>query len=853
MRKRFCSYLLLVGLMLTGTVMWSCSDDNDDNGGNIDDKPISATLDEAQISSTSVVINLETTDVSKYVYVVKEGSVSSLPDGEELFLSADANNIVECKGNSEKLAVVGLEGNKDYTILFSFKREKADKTVEYIVKSVTVKTANYDKLLTVLSTSMFGVKFHIECPADKYYRYALVNKFIYESRNEMFEGTGMDLTFLAYGALIGKGPKTIEWNDGEPLDPDDDEMGTMSVKPGTAYYLLVAECDADGEMDFEVNGGGGDDWDLLSPAPSSRALPDLVGECLDQPVDEGVTFNGFFARQELYSEFPAVGYGSVDFETVIRTEHTLGFEVAPHGDVQEYLVSILADVEYDILKRMVGEKGMQAAVLTGDIPVVYQGTEANTVSVSGLEKDSKYHFFVTGICDTEGKVQTFNEYTVSTIKSDKAIPEIAITGISAPEGSAEAGPYYVWFNIKAPNKDCVRLKYLCNTKAQWVIAGNEGKGDETMFNSYGQELKDADIIQAINSDAGFNINFGSWENTVSILKIASYNEEEALKVFSGESTSPEEQDKARIESHLFNTLQGDYTTTVTITEGGYIGQPDTEHDVDIRMNISSNPFTDSPANYSAFKATQEYTNLLNYFKTLESTEEAAEARLKGVFDEYKEFEAKYVQKYRGQNRLVITDFNVFNNSMTQYLSPWKLFCEIEGYNSFGTADLFYDYGPKMFIEMLGENDAIVPTNTQFIPPVLSWGGNNYVYYLGAQLEGKENGQKVLFDVEFPLNITENETTLEIPGISKDGEMYYPSLISSFGMSAYCTSKPWVLKKGWNGGSAKASMPYTRSGMKASYRNGSHFKTTYLPIHKKGLKNVEVKYISLKEYAKQAKK
>ena len=199
---------------------------------------------------------------------------------------------------------------------------------------------------------------------------------------------------------------------------------------------------------------------------------------------------------------------------------------------------------------------------------------------------------------------------------------------------------------------------------------------------------------------------------------------------------------------------------------------------------------------------------------MESTEEAAEARLKGVFDEYKEFEAKYVQKYRGQNRLVITDFNVFNNSMTQYLSPWKLFCEIEGYNSFGTADLFYDYGPKMFIEMLGENDAIVPTNTQFIPPVLSWGGNNYVYYLGAQLEGKENGQKVLFDVEFPLNITENETTLEIPGISKDGEMYYPSLISSFGMSAYCTSKPWVLKKGWNGGSAKASMPYTRSGMKA---------------------------------------
>ena len=215
-----------------------------------------------------------------------------------------------------------------------------------------------------------------------------------------------------------------------------------------------------------------------------------------------------------------------------------------------------------------------------------QGTEANTVSVSGLEKDSKYHFFVTGICDTEGKVQTFNEYTVSTIKSDKAIPEIAITGISAPEGSAEAGPYYVWFNIKAPNKDCVRLKYLCNTKAQWVIAGNEGKGDETMFNSYGQELKDADIIQAINSDAGFNINFGSWENTVSILKIASYNEEEALKVFSGESTSPEEQDKARIESHLFNTLQGDYTTTVTITEGGYIGQPDTEHDVDNKKKIS---------------------------------------------------------------------------------------------------------------------------------------------------------------------------------------------------------------------------------------------------------------------------
>ena len=120
MRKSFYSCLFLMSLLLTGTALWSCSDD-DDNGKEGPGEPdytVNVEVDDTQTASTSAVLVLQTKGISEYAYQVKEGDVSTLPDGEELFLAAKGEgNVVEGKSETEKLSILGLEGNKKYTVL----------------------------------------------------------------------------------------------------------------------------------------------------------------------------------------------------------------------------------------------------------------------------------------------------------------------------------------------------------------------------------------------------------------------------------------------------------------------------------------------------------------------------------------------------------------------------------------------------------------------------------------------------------------------------------------------------------------------------------------------------------------
>lgn len=855
MGKSFYSCLFLMSLLLTGTALWSCSDD-DDNGKEGPGEPdytVNVEVDDTQTASTSAVLVLQTKGISEYAYQVKEGDVSTLPDGEELFLAAkNEGNVVECKSETEKLSILGLEGNKKYTVLISLKHEKTDKTVEYIVKSASVTTVNYDKLLTVLSTTMFGLKFHVECPADKYFKYAVADKLTYESRNMNFEYTGMDMTYLEYGAPIAKGPQTIEWEK-VPIYADAPDEGTYQIYPGTAYYILIAECDKDGNMNFESEGGGGDDGPILGSAIDTRtsSLPGLVGDCMDKPIDQGVTFHGFFARQEVRSEAPQKGNGEVKVKITTQTEHTLAFDCTPTGDVKEYLVSMLDETEYEIVKRWVGEDGLQAAILTGIVPVIARETEASSFSIPNLEKKAKYHLFITGICDEEGAVQTYTEMEVSTIESTKPLPVIEITPIEAPEEFKTSAPYNVWFNVKAVNHDCAAMKYLMNSVAEWTSALKENDIDY-MFKLHGQSL-DEETVKRINSDAGANMSFSSWEGTESMLKVAAYNEEEAYKIYEATNRTPEEPDKTRIESALFSTLPSDYTATFKVA-----GTQTDEVEKDTKMTVTGNPFNDSPSSYEAFKNNANYAGLLNHFVNLEkeagsaTPEVTGEVRLRETFEDYKDMEAKYVSKYRGQNRMVITGFDVLGDRST-YMSPWALFCTLSGYNSYGVADLFYDYGPKMFIEVTDANKAVVPTNTECIPPVVNWSDTYY-------LAGKSKDGSLWAFPDFPLNISDNGNTVEIGSYEEEGTVFTPALGQILGVNAiytiFANDEPIVMKRGWAGDKTENALratSVTRTGMSVGNRKGNHYKTTYLPGFSIKRKHIEATYIPLNEWMKKQTK
>lgn len=86
------------------------------------------------------------------------------------------------------------------------------------------------------------------------------------------------------------------------------------------------------------------------------------------------------------SEAPQKGNGEVKVKIATQTEHTLAFDCTPTGDVKEYLVSMLDETEYETVKRWVGKDGLQAAILTGIVPVIAQETEASSFSIPGLER-----------------------------------------------------------------------------------------------------------------------------------------------------------------------------------------------------------------------------------------------------------------------------------------------------------------------------------------------------------------------------------------------------------------------------------------------------------------------------------
>ena len=82
---------------------------------------------------------------------------------------------------------------------------------------------------------------------------------MYQAQKDQFGMTDGD--YVSYGQLY-KGAKTINLVDGEYLEenPVPDEDFPIQVLPGYPYVILVAECDADGNVLCEYDyGDGGDD------------------------------------------------------------------------------------------------------------------------------------------------------------------------------------------------------------------------------------------------------------------------------------------------------------------------------------------------------------------------------------------------------------------------------------------------------------------------------------------------------------------------------------------------------------------------------------------------------------------
>lgn len=828
MKKYSFLFLAMMSVFFCG-----CSDDDnskDVGGGTTTEGPSveisSINGDEGSaVYATSATFNLKANGVESYAYQVAEGEKKDSPAGEVIYAGAtgeDGSGINALKDGDNSVTIYGLEGNKTYTVFFAFKADK-----EYILKSQVITTPAYTRRITVIDTKPYSIKVHVEVPENTYYKFSFGRRDMYQAQKDQFGMTDGD--YVSYGEFY-KGPKTINLVDGEYWEenPDGDDV-PIQVLPGYPNVILVAECDEEGnvlcEYDFGDGGGG-----LLK---STRSVtPPLEDGYTEVCSDEGATFNGIYAKQYVYGGSTLIE-SKISVETLKITERSATFAIVPDESVVKYTVNAMSQEDYDYYVTLCGERGMPTYMLTGSDMYTDPLEMSTHPDYLPFEKGKKYKLIVVGTYSEDYSVQSIQTVDFTPLESTKPEAKLEIT----PKEDPDHSPWMVWFNIKAPGKDCSYIKYLMNYMKEWTPMLNSGTSKEVLMQSYGQYVKEADIIDAINSDAGYDISFTSWENTESMMLVASFNSDEKMAVYEGTSSSLPEQDKARVESSLFDDLKGDWTATYHAKWSDYTGEYD--KDVSFKVTLAGEP-AQGP---SSFNSGKDYDALFDYFKESaiktgqNESDAAAYARTKvaELFEDYKSEATRYAGKYRGQNRLVGLGFDMAH----EYKSSWDLFCFLD-YSAYDTEELFFDYGPKLFFEISkdtnGKDKMELVTDESRIAPVSAW--QMYDIYLRGYNSADYNNAPT---GSFPVTVSEDKNTITIGGIEADGTMCYPSPVY-YTMGNYYTfvtqtTSPIKLTKGWSEPTttAKASKLAVNNGKKAGeVRKGNRFMRTSLPWTKNGV-------------------
>lgn len=824
-------FLFLTTLMFLG----SCSDDDPQSEAVVSNEPVieisTATGEEgSSVYATSASFNLTLKGVESYAYEVEKGETTDTPDGAVIFANAEeegGSGIIAAQDGTSTVTVYGLEGNTTYTVFFAFKLEK-----EYVVKAQTITTPAYSDVISLISTSVDGLKFHIEVSEDTYYRYGIALADNYYTMKEQFFMT--DYTFLESG-VIAKGPQTFDIKNGSVMDPNlpADEWNVYNYfLPGGTYILLMGECDAEGNLLGEINpefGGGGIMW--------SQAMPDF-DNYVEEYTDEDFIYDGTFARMRFWTASPTIRENTTEVTTLKKTETSLTISVVPGEGVMSYGVGILSNADYEYLLGWVGEKGIMSEVFYN---YTSRETEPNEVGWTGLTVGETYKVFVISNYNEDLTEQSMYVMDVEMTESTNPDCQLVVTPVSSTD------PYSVTFNVKAPNKDCYGFRYLMNYMSEWESAYYD---DETMFSMYGVDIKDASVYNLVNSDEGYNLVFGSWENTESKILIAGYNVDEALSGIQESRNTSAMETGTPLQSDLFDKISGTWTATYTYSK--YKGGETTTASFPVVFTQNAD---EGPASISGI-ASEDYQNLLDYWMGRGYDEETAKNRIEEYFNDYKESAGKYSEKYRNLNRIVGNGFEPLH----KFMGTWDLFCNLS-YESATTDELFYDYGPKMFLQVVrneaGEEEIGLVTYEYAIPPVSS-GVTYYDYVIFGQ---NSEGEGIYKNATFPVTLSEDGNTLTVHPVEDNTISPYP-LYPSIGyyMTAnYPSLTLWGVSgiTFTRGGEELATSNMSRSFNPnavepiPAHRSGNRFMKTYLPTEKTAVKfkKVTKEYQSLETILK----
>ena len=811
----------------------------------------------AEIRSTSASFTLITKDVTTVAYHVTKGSYTEKELSAQILYAdaAEKGRLVTVTDGKNTIDIYGLEGGTDYTACFAFLQGN-----EYAVVTQAFTTPDYDRIITVIESKKDGFKFHFNVPDTMTYLYAFLPTEQYNS----FRASGWadDVTFLLDGRTL-TGPQTVEINSEEDWLYEGD--GGFYIHPGSAYTLLMAECDAEGNLLFTENpdydgGWGGDVWGPMAPATrAGTTVAPRVGDYSDEARTEDQFYpTGLYARQNLYAELTMVE-SKVQVELTGKTERRIKVRCTADEDVQ-YVVAPMDRNMFNELVSLVTEEAVASTLLEYYGYESYSGTQDFEFdeNVLFLEPDSTYIISVVGVYAEDASVISLDTLQVTLTKSTLPAAVVEITQGTNPEG--EVTPDLVWFNIKSTEKNVFGAKHIANYTKEVQKMINDGYTYEDLLSWYGEDLSEEDI-QAINSDAGLTISISSMEDTESTLIIGAYNEEEGMTVYTGVARSAALPALEPVSSSLYEDLKDEWTARIIQTQSETLWFSDETGEnwwsvdsvwVDTTYTTLSlgQSFDNSPASFDATHENYSVVYDSHYYKALENgaSDEQADAYAKeqvaAQFAEFKEMADKYNNKYKGQNYIL----GLGLDALHPYATPWDLFCSSD-YVAYDVEETFYAYGPKLFFQVQ-EGDQLVllgDATITYLPPVAGW---NYYEVLLMGYNPVYANEGVYYTGSYPVEISEDKNTLVIKGIEAEGEYFYPALGSmGYGWPDFFTKTcaDIVLTRGAE--ATRAAMPEFTAPKNVKAKS-NRIKRTYLPTELVKVKTAKATYVPVLDKIKE---
>ncbi|MBO5418553.1 MAG: hypothetical protein J6A22_00575 [Bacteroidales bacterium] len=703
---------------------------------------------------------------------------------------------------TEEKTVINLSGFdanvKYYVYVVAFVGDAFHEDV-YIGDFTTI-DYNFTQLLTITEKYHDGFRARITVPASvkedesRAIRYTVSTLPLYLQKRE-------DPYFNDFNSLEENGQQhtredlTIIYNDdnqyvdeeGNPVPENEFEAGVdiqlhNKFAPGEPIVLLA------GEFSEEESQYG---WGIGYYQPLFDSLRYFVNEppqvsVLASPWEKASAsdsyWTGAFQKELVVCNPPVAFDGDVSMEVIECGAIDATLRFTPSDNVVQYCVAILDETNYNLALNLIDKNPdyfqwfvtSYYAFWAGLSTSLFGPTDLHLSDVMYASANTEYRVFVTAMGDEEGTTQFFKTFDIKTTDYQLALPEIQIRPIDS-----NSSPYFVSFNIKAPNKDVKTAVYAANYVRDFEMMLNAGNTYNQIVEG-GNRFTTEEVAQ-INSDEGYTITISSVPGEVTRLAVLAYNSEERSNVIEpkdvADCSTAQLPRKPVITTDYYNTLPGEWTATATI-ESYYDENGLAEYD---NETGEYKKFT--------FVKTADITicKEIDYPSPMPSEvydiyKDEPKEEVDALYREFCDLAAVFNQRQlQYQNRLLCIGFIDHDPGMKK-ASPWDLFVS-EDYVGYDVSGIFYDFGPKWFLEMIGDENyefdkVVIPYNTVRMAPFNNW-DRGYMYNLLPYSRetniaiGSVSSDGSL-DGHIPVEISPDGNTITIKPVVSNGQNYYPT-------------------------------------------------------------------------------